>query len=118
MALVDAATAVRVEAGGMAMMADEGVLAVEMAKPSEESEAFRSAAFGCWPMTGLDCDCASQAFMPSCHEWSRFRFPPPPQRLNQEPSWPQQLALPDFWMVPHAGHAGLPVVGVAAGIYM
>ena len=32
-ALVDAATAVRVEAGGMAMMADEGVLAVEMAKP-------------------------------------------------------------------------------------
>ena len=90
--------------------------AVTTALEFKMPKTFRSAAFGCWPMTG--CDCALQALMPSCHEWSRFLFPPPPQRLNQEPPWPQQLGLPDFWMVPHVGHADLPVVGVTADIYM
>ena len=36
-----------------------------------------------------------------------------PQFLNQDPPRPQQLFLPDFPMVPHAGHAGMIVAVVS-----
>jgi hypothetical protein len=41
-----------------------------------------------------------------------------PQFLNQEPPRPQQLALPDFLMVPHLGHTAALVVVVTIGFNM
>ena len=44
--------------------------------------------------------------MPSCQLCSSF----PPHFPNQEPPWPQQLALPDLLITPHARQADLAVV--------
>ena len=45
--------------------------------------------------------------MPSSHVWLCFVLPPLPQFLNQEPPRPQQLAWPDFLMVPHLEHTDM-----------
>ena len=75
------------------------------------------AAFSCWPTPILDTARVLQACMPSCHVCWSLVFPAPPQVLNQEPPRPQQLALPDFTMVPHLGHSK-PMVVFRADVCM
>ena len=57
-----------------------------------------------------------QARMPSCHVWPRFEFPALPHFPTQEPPRPQQLSLPDFFMVPHSGHTELANVVVTTDV--
>ena len=58
-----------------------------------------------------------QAFTPSDHMWSTFLLKTPPQFLNQAPPGAQQLALPDFWNVPHFEHLKvLAIVEVKDGV--
>ena len=71
----------------------------------------------CWSIIILDCP-ALQTSMPSFHVWSKFVLPVPPQFLNQEPPRAQQLALPDFWMMPHFGHKVMTGVVAAVCIIM
>ena len=85
---------------------------------------FWTAAFRCWTMAVRLCDIACaccdlttskalatclQACTPSTHVCSKFESPISPHFLNQEPPRPQQLSLPDFFMVVHLGHRG-PIV--------
>ena len=84
----------------------------------EESMRFCWAAFSCWSIALLDCARALQAWMPSYHVWRSFVSPEIAQFLNQEPPRPQQLALPDFWMMPQLEQAKLSIVVVTAGVYM
>ena len=75
--------------------------------------------FRCTPLsflTILECDRALQDRIPSYHVCLSFALPALPHVPNQEPPRPQQLALPDFPIVPHFGHAELIVV--AAEIHM
>ena len=57
-----------------------------------------------------------QASMPSNHLCTSFRFPAPPQFLNQAPPGAQQLARPDFSNVPHFEHASPALVKAKAGV--
>ena len=84
----------------------------------QDSLLFCWAAFRCWPTAVLDCVHDLQVRIPSYHVWSSLLLPAFPQFPNQEPPWPQQLILPDLWMVPHLWHTELMIVVVAAGVYM
>ena len=88
---------------------------VTLAASWEKSLLSCCAASSCWSITLLDCDRALQAWKPSDHLWSSFVAPAAPQFPNQEPPRPQQLALPDFAMMPHLGHTKLMIL-VAAGV--
>ena len=74
----------------------------------------RCALFRCWPVNFLDFNRILQTCKPSYHVWpsavpaSLLQFP------NQEPPRPQQLILPDFFMMPHLRHTKLMVIVVAA----
>ena len=62
-----------------------------------------------------NCDRVLQASMPSYHVRRILALTALPHFLNQEPPRPQQLALPDFSMIPHVGHADpLDVIVVVA----
>ena len=119
--LIDSLKAIAVGVG-VDMLADVEVavvIALEFAMPAPLKEwLLCSAAFACWPTAILDCGRALHVLMPSYHVWSRFVLPAPPQFLNQEPPWPQQLLLSDFPMVPHLGHTELAIVVVMAGVCM
>ena len=65
----------------------------------EESFLSRWASFKCWLMAVRDL----QTCKPSDHVWSRFVLPSLPQLPNQEPPRPQQLIMPDFFVMPHFG---------------
>ena len=70
----------------------------------------------CSPTATWNCR-ALQLAIPSYHVWAKFAFSAFPQLPNQEPPWAQQLNLPDFLMMPHAGQTGLIDV-VVTGVSM
>ena len=72
------------------------------------------AARSCWTIAALDCPCALQDRMPSCHVCSACALPEPPQVPNQVPPRPQQLLLPDLPMATHVAQTALMVFVVAA----
>ena len=84
----------------------------------EESTPLCLTTFSCWSMTVCDCGRALQTWIPSYHVWWSFALLAPPQVLNHEPPWPQQLNLPDFPMVPHLGHAETAIVVVSDGVFI
>ena len=109
----------------MLVDADANVLAAVRAAwtfivpaPLPDSVPFCWAASSCWPIADLGCARALQALIPSCQVWPSFALTAPPQVLNQEPPWPQQLLFPDFSMVPHLEHTEPTIVVVAAGVWM
>merc|ERR1712224_960380 len=76
----------------------------------DDSLVSRCGALSCWPITAFECARALQARMPSYHVCPEFSLPAAPQFPNQEPPRPQQLVLPDLWIVPHLTHNELMVV--------
>ena len=54
--------------------------------------------------------------MPSPHVWSNRTSPASPHLLNQAPPRAQQLSLPLFLVMPHAGHAATAGVVAPASI--
>jgi len=67
----------------------------------------------CLPTTARNC--ALQTPMPSCHVCLNCPFAALPHFPNQEPPWPQQLALPDLLIIPQAGQTELAVVVTTTG---
>ena len=114
-AIISDASAIGAEVNPSGLTAVMAVLECAFPVPLNKPFSCCRAPFNCCSMTVLDCARALQACKPSCHVWptrtsgSLLQFP------NQEPPRPQQLILPDFFMVPHFGHTELmAVVFVAA----
>ena len=93
-------------------------IALKAPMPMPQGEFSARVPFGCWCLAVFNCERGLQVRIPSYHVRRSFVLPALPQFLNQEPPRPQQLALPDFSMVPHLAHANLLVVVVAVGVHM
>ena len=85
--------------------------------PLEESFLCCLSPFSCSLMTIADCPRSLQTCKPSDQVCSSLAPPALPQFPNQEPPRPQQLILPDFFVIPHLTHVERIVVIVADGWY-
>ena len=98
------------------LTAELTVLDFGLLSPSKKPLLSCWASFKCCLTTVFDCARILQACKPSCHVWPSFMPPVPPQFPNQEPPWPQQLILPDFFVTPHLGHTKLIIVVAAPAV--
>ena len=108
------ASAIGAEANATSLNGSMPDLEFAVTIPLEDSFLSWEASRSSWPMTALDCDRDLQACKPSYHVWSTLVSPALPQFPNQEPPRPQQLILPDRFVIPHMGHTELIVIAAAA----